>query len=233
MTITGRFFTYTPHTLASTIPDTLENLNAGFTGLQDEQRAGLRALLNGRLLVFGFKPVSQALPLITVSRGTVVTPEGVLVEYPPGELEYIPHEDATNYLYLAANYTIDIATELPEDALALLATCAPNEDFSELVFDLEVLVETCTYTADGLLQSVEKTNGTRVLASQFFLYNAQRQVELVFEVGEDGAYTIKEWAYNEDGLPVRSGVSFAQGLSLVLGDSLFTGLGETLVQGFD
>jgi hypothetical protein len=232
VTIPGRFFTYTPHTVASTIPATLENLNAGFTGLRDDQRAGLKALLNGRLLVFGFKPIGQNPPVIQLTAGTVVTPEGMVVEYDPGELAYIPHEGVTNYLYLAANYTVDISTSLPEDALVLLGTCELNEDGSELVFDLEVFVETCNYNAQGQLESVEFSNGARMLKAQYYIYDQAGRLILAVETLEND-FTVKEWAYNASGLPERVGVSYVGALSLVLGDSLFFGIGETAVQGFD
>lgn len=232
MTITGSFFTYTPHTVDSSIPHTLDNLNQGFSGVLAEQRDGLRALLNGRLLVFGFKPVSQQLPVIQLTKGTVVTPEGTLVDYPPGELQYIPHAAQTNYIYLAANYTVDIATSLPADALLLIATCAPSEvDNTALVFDLEVLVESCTYNALGQLESVELGNGGRLQASQYFVYDEAGRVVLAIETRES-EFMVKEWAYDVNGLPVRSGVSYTDGLALVLGDSLFFGIGETAVQGF-
>lgn len=232
VTIAGRFFTYTPHTVASTIPATLENLNQGFTGLRDDQRAGLKALLNGKLLVFGFKPVGQNPPTIQLTAGTVVTPDGMVVEYEPGELAYIPHEAITNYIYLAANYTIDISTSLPEDALMLLGTCEPNEDGTELVFNIEVFVETCTYNAQGQLESVEFKNGERVQKAQYYVYDEAGRPIMVIETNEND-YVVKEWGYDLNGLPVRTGVSYASGLSLVLGDSLFIGIGETAVQGFD
>lgn len=233
MTITGNFFSYTPHTIDSSIPDTLQNLNHGFTGILNEHRAGLRALLNGQLMVFGFKAVSEALPTILLTRGTVITPEGLLVEYPPGELEYIPHPGLTNYIYLASNYTVDIATSLPPDARMLFATCAPDEaDETMLKFDFEVLVETISYAADGLLSTIELKNGERILASQHLVYDEQRRLILLLETHE-GEFKVKEYAYDAQGRLTRTGVSFVQGLSTVLGDSLFIGIGETAVTGFD
>jgi hypothetical protein len=207
--IQGLVFEYTPFDLDTAIPTTLERMNEAFAGLGAGTVAAHKVFNNGLPVTVGFEVTAGTYPILNVAAGTLVTGLGVSYNFPAGTLTPDdPDAAEVFYIFVNADYELDVALTVPLDAVIVIAKATVNGGataFSEISH--EVQIESTTLNANGDPDVVELKTGPLVIRTTTWAYDAESRPETATEVTAVRT-TISTYSYDPDQISTKSGFLF-------------------------
>lgn len=194
--IVSSAFTYTPIGVGTNIAATLAAFNAGFQGMADKQLAAATILSGSLPRFYGGEVTAGTFPVLNVAAGKLLLGDGTVYSFPAGTLTATAPGAADVFsVYVAADFTIDIAETVPGTALMVLATATVNGGATAFTIAVGELTEELTFTVNGDPESIVQKNGSIIRRSWAYSYDADGRPDSTLETIGTGTITY-EYVYD-------------------------------------
>ncbi len=188
--ITPEAYSYTPVSVGTTIPATLEAFNAGFASIQNKQLAAAVILSGSLPRFYGGEVTAGTFPVLNVAAGKLLLGDGTVYSFPAGTLTATAPGAADVFsVYVADDFTIDIAETVPGTALMVLATATVNGGATAFTIAVGELTEELTFTVNGDPESIVQKNGSVIRRSWAYSYDAAGRPDSTLETIGTGTIT--------------------------------------------
>jgi hypothetical protein len=205
----GQPFQFSNIQLTDTIPDTLDKINAGFAALSADIREMLSFLISDSYALAGFGVAPTAFPEVQIAAGTLFLKDGSSYQFPAGTVTLPNEPNTTQIIYIDSQYTVQVGTVVPADAIATLGTFPIDASGTGLLdFSQPQTLESLSYDAEGRLAGISKSIGGAELQSVAYAYDANGFLSQVTETTEAQSKAI---AYTTNAAGFITGISYEGG----------------------